>query len=287
MNFKEIVLPGAQGPLAAKRWNGGELPVLALHGWLDNAGSFDGLAPLLTGCDVVCLDFPGHGLSYHRPAGTPYHFVDWVPEVFAAADALGWDRFSLIGHSMGAGVATLAAGTFPQRVSSLVLIEGLGPFTHPDEESPAQLAKSLLFKPSNKRLYYSTREKAVERLAFRELEPHSAQALAERALREDENGWYFHYAQEVRAPSRQRLSEAQVRAFLEKIACPTLLILGKNGLKAPPSYSGREQAVSNLKTITLQGKHHLHLDTPELPAPTILAHLQGAGSSARDPKTHP
>ena len=188
---------------------------------------------------------------------------------------------------MGAGVATLAAGTFPQRISSLALIEGLGPFTNPDEEAPAQLAKSLLFKPSTKRLYYSTREKAVERLAFRELEPHSAQALAERALREDENGWYFHYAQEVRAPSRQRLSETQVRAFLKEIICPTLLILGKDGLKAPPSYSEREQAVADLEVLTFPGKHHLHLDTPQAIAPSILDHLHGAGSSEHDPKTLP
>ncbi|MCA9779175.1 MAG: alpha/beta fold hydrolase, partial [Candidatus Eremiobacteraeota bacterium] len=136
MSVEEFELQGYSGTLAAKRRRGGELPVLALHGWLDNAGTFDGLASHLQGLDLVCLDLPGHGHSYHRPAGTPYHFVDWVPEVFCAAKSLGWERFVLMGHSMGAGIASLAAGTFPERIEKLILIEGIGPFASPDEEAP-------------------------------------------------------------------------------------------------------------------------------------------------------
>ena len=46
---------------------------LALHGWLDNAGSFDTLAPqLVAACPrhaLLCLDYPGHGRSSHLPPG--------------------------------------------------------------------------------------------------------------------------------------------------------------------------------------------------------------------------
>ena len=53
---------------------------LALHGWLDNAGSFDLLAPgLVSDCPdlrLVCLDYPGHGLSSHLPPGQMYHFLE-------------------------------------------------------------------------------------------------------------------------------------------------------------------------------------------------------------------
>ena len=273
---QEISLTGYAGQLAAKRWHGKGEPFIALHGWLDNAGSFDGLAPLLPKLDLVCLDLPGHGHSYHRPSGTPYHFVDWVPEVFCAAEALGWEHFSLLGHSMGAGIASLVAGTFPNRIRKLVLIEGIGPFATPDEDAPSQLRKALLYRPSGKKQHYPTREAAVERLAHRDLEAHSAQVLAERALKHDENGWFFHYAPEARTPSRVRMAEGQVRAFLGEITCPTLLLEAKDGLKGPETYMERDQFVSNITKLVMEGRHHLHLDQPADVAEPIRAFLDDA-----------
>lgn len=274
--FQEIRLSGASGELAAKRWTLGKTPVIALHGWLDNAGSYDRLAPLLSGLDLVALDFPGHGHSDHRPESDTYHFIDWIPEVFAAADALGWQEFSLMGHSMGGGVASLAAGTFPQRISRMVLIEGLGPFTSPDEEAPTLLAKALLHRPSEGRRIYASRNKAVDRLGARGLLPESAECLAVRALEPVDGGWAFTYAPQVRTPSRARPSESQVRAFLRAVTCPTLLVLANDGLVFPPIFAGRDEEVPNLRTEIFPGGHHLHLDYPERVADVIRAHLLGA-----------
>ena len=95
--------------LACKVWGDG-LPCIALHGWLDNAGSFDRLAPLLPNSKIIAVDLPGHGLSDHRPQGTSAHFLDYVKDVAVLSDVLGLERFDLIGHSMGGGIATLVAG---------------------------------------------------------------------------------------------------------------------------------------------------------------------------------
>ena len=69
---RELTLDLPHLRLAARAWGDPSLPpLLALHGWLDNAASFDRLAPLL--CEhfhIVALDLPGHGRSGHRPAGT-------------------------------------------------------------------------------------------------------------------------------------------------------------------------------------------------------------------------
>jgi pimeloyl-ACP methyl ester carboxylesterase len=107
------------GQLAAKVWSpapGAEVrgSVLALHGWMDNAGSFDALAPVLAsvGYRVAALDLAGHGHSPHRPAGAGYgyNYMDQSLAVLEAAQALEWPRLTLLGHSMGAGIATLVGG---------------------------------------------------------------------------------------------------------------------------------------------------------------------------------
>ena len=48
-------------------------PILALHGWLDNALSFASLAPLLTDYHMIALDLSGQGLSDHRSPDATYH----------------------------------------------------------------------------------------------------------------------------------------------------------------------------------------------------------------------
>ena len=52
-------------------------------GWLDNAGSFDRLIPLITvpSLHLVAIDLPGHGLSSHRPPGTNQIFVNYLADI--------------------------------------------------------------------------------------------------------------------------------------------------------------------------------------------------------------
>ncbi|HZX81878.1 MAG TPA: alpha/beta fold hydrolase, partial [Lysobacter sp.] len=99
--MREIHLDTPFGRLAALRFGHGGVPVLALHGWLDNAASFLPLSSHLPGLDIVALDLPGHGASAHLPASAEYTLVNAARAVLGAADALGWSRFSLLGHSMG------------------------------------------------------------------------------------------------------------------------------------------------------------------------------------------
>ena len=97
---------------AAKHWhNSRGYPTFALHGWLDNANTFDLLAPSLAELDILALDFAGHGRSDHRPQGIHYHSLFDIQDILAIADQLGWATFRLIGHSMGAAVARAALPT--------------------------------------------------------------------------------------------------------------------------------------------------------------------------------
>src|ERR1017187_5202489 len=88
--------------------------VLALHGWLDNAASFDRLLEEMSGYHIVAIDFLGHGLSDSLPMGTFYHFIDLVPFLHSVLNALRWKNCIFLGHSMGAAAGCLYAGAFPE-----------------------------------------------------------------------------------------------------------------------------------------------------------------------------
>jgi len=90
--------------------------VLATHGWLDNASTFDLLAPRLEGCEVVALDLAGHGLSGSRSPDAAYNIWEDVGDLLAVCEQLGWARCNLLGHSRGAAIAMLFAGAFPEHV---------------------------------------------------------------------------------------------------------------------------------------------------------------------------
>ncbi|XP_063178646.1 serine hydrolase-like protein 2 isoform X3 [Chroicocephalus ridibundus] len=133
--FSELKFPVPWGHVAAKAWGPSDgHPVLCLHGWLDNANTFDKLIPLLPrDCYYVAMDFSGHGLSSHRPAGSPYHFLDYVTDVRRVAAALQWRRFTLMGHSMGGAVAGMFCFLYPEMVDKLILLENLGFLLAPED----------------------------------------------------------------------------------------------------------------------------------------------------------
>jgi len=61
---------------------------------------------------MVAIDLPGHGWSDHRGPQAAYHLVDYVADLLDVADALGWERFGLLGHSLGAGIASVLREPF-------------------------------------------------------------------------------------------------------------------------------------------------------------------------------
>lgn len=272
---REIRLPHLR--LAALEWGADrQPPLLALHGWLDNAASFATLAPRLAGLHVVALDLVGHGRSDHRPAGTPSHFVDWVEVVLEAADALGWRRFSLLGHSMGAGIATLTAAVAADRVARLAVIEGFGPLSAPAEgiaeRYAAALADERRWLASETRTFPDLTAAARARMRGSELDQRAASRLAERGTVAGADGIRFSHDPRLRARSRVRMTEDQVRAFVTAIRCPVLAVRARDGWPFPADYiRDRLLVVPDVTLVEVDGGHHVHLLHPERVAP----HLRG------------
>jgi pimeloyl-ACP methyl ester carboxylesterase len=83
---------------------------------------------------AVALDLRGHGSS-EAPRNGEYWMEAQAEDVGAVADALELERFALVGHSMGGGVALAYAGAHPERVIHLLVADPIGDGTRtPDAE---------------------------------------------------------------------------------------------------------------------------------------------------------
>lgn len=158
----ELEFEAQYGKLAAKSWHEETddcKRILALHGWMDNAGSFDHLMPKLkhsNGLYIVALDMPGHGKSSQLAPGSLYSDLHIVLEVRKCLIELNWvqknkdqrvkqndnsasisntttsiknstslnsKKFSIIGHSLGAGIGLLYASLYPDDVEDVILLD--------------------------------------------------------------------------------------------------------------------------------------------------------------------
>lgn len=251
--------------------------VLACHGWLDNANSFLPLAAELDGLDLFCLDWPGHGYSDDRPPGCRYHFDDYVWDVLGAADALRWERFHLLGHSLGGAVCALVAAGVPGRVKSAVLIEGIGPLSAPAAEAGAQLRTALEKSRDRSRRLHASVDSAIEARAINgDLGLEAARLLAERGLLEREDGWQWRHDLRLTWPSSHRYTEPQVSSLLAAIEAPVLAIGADppSGIIPEVLLQRRLAAMRNATVSNHAGGHHLHMKHPKMLARWIAKHIR-------------
>lgn len=280
----EITLQTALGPLAALRNGADGSKVLALHGWLDNAASFVPLAPHLAGIDLVALDLPGHGRSAHLGAGGDYSFAGSIASVLDAADALGWEHFRLLGHSMGGAIASLVAAACPQRIERMAVIEALGVLTEAPERTAARLRDAVAAqrKPHGKQLrVFADVETAVSarllagRVPGSWPDPAPLRLLVERGLREVPGGYVWSSDPRLTLPTLVRMTEAQADAVLAAIECPTLALFADPPQPYLPDAERRRRvaAVPSGRIEVLAGGHHLHMQQPEQVAAVVAAFL--------------
>ena len=104
-------------------WGGDGPPILALHGLASSAHWYDIVAPLLRGrYRVIAPDQRGHGQS--AQAGYGYDWPTLASDAMGLLDHLGLQTAAVVGHSWGANVALNTAALYPDRVASLVMVDG-------------------------------------------------------------------------------------------------------------------------------------------------------------------
>ena len=288
----DILLDTRQGRLAGLGWRRANAPrVLALHGWLDNAASVAPLGPLLGGLDVVALDLPGHGHSEHRHTTTRYHFIDYLFNVDAALDALGWESCHLLGHSMGASIAATYAAGAPERVRSLVLLDGLGPLTAAPSTAGERLRRSLRknrLGSSEPRRFDSLEDMIDARRKVSGLSEPAARLICRRSAHERDNAFVWRSDPALNWVSSLVMTEEQVLDLLRHVECPTLTYQALPASSWFPAeiVAARRAAIRLGEHLFIEGHHHFHMDVPDAIAETIQSFILRNDTLPRQSTNH-
>ncbi|MBU6267847.1 MAG: alpha/beta hydrolase [Sphingomonadales bacterium] len=254
-------------------WGNPEAPPLILqHGGRDHARSWDWVASELRhDWHVICPDLRGHGDSAWSPDG------DYTPHAFAydfaqLVHTLGYDRVTIIGHSLGGNIATMFTGLYPDKVRRFVNIEGLGPTPRLlDERDAVPFPERLRDWIGKKRAAagrlprrYPTLEAAYQRMKEENpfLSVEQARHLTVHGTSRNEDGswsWKFDNYLNVWPPAD--LPRAVTHQLWQAITCPMLLLYGAESFAVNPTKDGRIQHFATARVIEYEkAGHWLHHD---------------------------
>ena len=252
-------------------------PIIAIHGWLDNAASFQPLCELLEiDRPFYAVELPGHGWSEHRASTSTYHLVDNVVDIAVFIDKILalhpnqeghiHPKVTLIGHSLGGIVSAFYAASVPDKVDNLILLDSLGPLSDEITNVLPQLRKAVAKAAQltqSKKTIYPDKDKAakVRMLGVGKVSKQAAAMLVERGMRETDEGFVWRSDSKLLAPSMVRFSEQQVKAILEGIECPVYLLCGSQGYFSNiDQIRERVSYFKDVKRFDIEGGHHFHMD---------------------------
>ncbi len=250
--------------------------VVFIHGWLDNSSSFNQVmqqvAKLAPNAHLVAIDLFGHGFSSHK-SGSYYPFHDYIDDLHQLVTKLSPNRLVLVGHSLGALIASCYSAAFPEKVSGLIQIEGHGPLSEAPHETVSRLRDGVLSRLRQRRKPsrpLASLEDAIKlRAHANQINAELIAPIVERGIVEFENSWQWRCDPNLKCDSLYRMSQAHAEAIMAAIECPQLIILGNDGFRHL-QHNRYKSVHSPLKVETVAGGHHCHLESPELVSELIL-----------------
>lgn len=242
-------------------------PVVMLHGIRGYAETFAGIAAALQPDGrVIAFDQRGRGTSDWDPQHH-YYTDTYVDDLAAVVDALGLDRFDLLGHSMGGINAIVYAARFPERVNRL-LVEDAGPGAFEASPGAIRIRRELATTPG----HFATWDEA--RAFMRALRPSVTEEAREQRLQSmlrpaEGGGFTWRYDHVGIAATRLNPDPARVvdlRPHVAALACETLVVRGGNSDYLRPEMVDDMQRLNPRirSTVVPDAGHYIHDDQPEL-----------------------
>jgi pimeloyl-ACP methyl ester carboxylesterase len=247
-------------------WGNPGAPLLLLvHGICDHARSWDHTARAL--CQewhVVAPDLRGHGDSAWSPDRS-YLSSRYLLDIANLIALLPHDRMSIVAHSLGGNIMARFSAVYPERVTQLVLIEGLGP-------SPQALAEWERQGPVRRTRAWLDTLRGAAAKAPRILEsldaaesrlmranPHlpaeHARELARYAVRPQAGGYVWKHDPLVSAFAPEDFA-LENPPFWKAIVSPTMLFQGAKSWMTNPETDGRAANLRNCRTVVIENAGH-------------------------------
>ncbi|WP_101760372.1 alpha/beta fold hydrolase [Oceanicoccus sp. KOV_DT_Chl] len=251
--------------LTAKEWQpAAPIKVIACHGWLDNAASFDRLAPLLDQCHIIAMDMAGHGRSDHKSLQATYNIWDDLLDILAIADAMGWQKFHLLGHSRGAIMSMLLTAAMPERVHSLMMLDAVLPEPVKAVDTARQMGSFLREQRrarTKKMPLYESVDQAVSARAKAAMMPEStARPIVERGIQTVDGGYGWTTDPRLTTASVVKMTAAHNQAIVDALVIPNLLLIARAGLGASQGFIDYAHSYKQLNIQMLDGSHHFHME---------------------------
>lgn len=259
--------------------------IVLLHGYMDAAATWDLCAPPLVaaGYRVLAPDLRGYGASDRVPEGGYYHFPDYVADVAHVLDAQVPGPVLLVGHSMGGTVATLYAGTRPERVQRLALLEGMGPPDNSPDAAPSRMKRWLddlerhrAPKTAERLARPMSEDEALARLQAHH--PRVPEALLRSRLLHlaapVDGGLAWRFDPLHRTTSPMPFYARTFEAFARAVPCPVLYVSGGKVGYRPPDEAERLLAFRSLRAVDLEAAGHMmHWTAPDALTRLLLEHF--------------
>lgn len=247
------------GPKSGRRW-------VFLHGLMGYGLNWRTIAKGLESTErVLIFDQRGHGKSWKPLTG--YAPEDFADDLYLITEELGWDKFILVGHSMGGRNALAFAYKFPEKVEKLI-IEDIGPDSVPEAVEYYQWLLGLVPTP------FASKREAKEFFLnqFKSLvkgrteNPDTLGQYLYANIVENADGradWRFSKVAILAAVLQGRAKEQW--SELGRLPMPTLVVRGENSKELSPEVFQR-MLVSNPRIQGVQisnAGHWVHSDQAE------------------------
>lgn len=295
VQVEEVEIPVPWGHVSGRWWGPkDQQPLIAIHGWQDNAGTWDNLVPLLpVNTSVLCIDLPGHGLSSHYPKGMLYYiFWDGIVLLRRIVKHFKWKKVSLMGHSLGGALSFMYAASFPNDVDRIICID----IASPAVREPAHMVNTTGGGIDKTLQYENLTDEDAPCYEYDEMidivvdaykgsvSKENCKILMKRGMapsppQSKKEGYYFKRDPRLKVSGLAMMSIETALEYASKLKCKVLNIRALPGQKWERldyylNVIEKLKEVTEVKYVEVEGTHHVQLESPDKIASIIEEFLE-------------